>query len=87
MDGGCRPHWMTLLRSCFPNYGDAGKLRKIRHQKSPLDGSKTRNSQVEVAMKSSIPQSRAVAPVALQLLVEMSTVSISLSIKFRFLYL
>ncbi|KJH53688.1 hypothetical protein DICVIV_00117 [Dictyocaulus viviparus] len=28
-----RPHWMTMLRSCFPSYGDFTKLRKIRRSK------------------------------------------------------
>ncbi|CAJ0591211.1 unnamed protein product [Cylicocyclus nassatus] len=30
---GCRPHWMTMLKSCFPTYGDVGKYRKIRKMK------------------------------------------------------
>ncbi|ETN80859.1 hypothetical protein NECAME_02258 [Necator americanus] len=33
-DGGNRPHWMTMVRSCFPSYGDFAKLRTIRQQKT-----------------------------------------------------
>ncbi|KAL6742714.1 hypothetical protein Aduo_015836 [Ancylostoma duodenale] len=30
-----RPHWMTMLRACFPTYGDFAKFRRIRRQKIP----------------------------------------------------
>ncbi|EYC13215.1 hypothetical protein Y032_0044g1040 [Ancylostoma ceylanicum] len=38
-EGHSRPHWMTMLRSCFPTYGDFAKLRRIRRQRIPPTGS------------------------------------------------
>uniref|UniRef100_A0A7I4YWR9 C2H2-type domain-containing protein n=1 Tax=Haemonchus contortus TaxID=6289 RepID=A0A7I4YWR9_HAECO len=33
-DGGSRPHWMSLLRSCFPNYTEVMRFRRPRRSKS-----------------------------------------------------
>ncbi|WKY14056.1 hypothetical protein Q1695_004689 [Nippostrongylus brasiliensis] len=33
VDVGIRPHWMSLLKTCFPDYGDATKCRRIRRLK------------------------------------------------------
>lgn len=36
-DAGSRPHWMYLLRSCFPNYGEESKQRRMRRRKESVE--------------------------------------------------
>ncbi|KAK5978292.1 C2H2-type domain-containing protein [Trichostrongylus colubriformis] len=38
-DGGSRPHWMSLLRSCFPNYSEVMRFRRPKRAKPGHDSS------------------------------------------------